>query len=140
MGGRTQHLQATPSPGPDHTAGLPSKMRVERRASVRHPLNEHIVLTNLPGTASISQNERCPKREWLCMPEHPNVALWRKVHQAFSRGDLETLRTHFTEDVVCRIGGSHPLSGERTGIGGLLAYMQALTEMAGGTLRLEPHE
>src|SRR6266511_3973039 len=41
MGGRTQHLQATPSPGPDHTAGLPSKMRVERRASVRHPLNEH---------------------------------------------------------------------------------------------------
>ncbi len=74
------------------------------------------------------------------MLEHPNVALWRNVHQAFSRGDLETLRTHFTEDVVCRIGGSHPLSGERTGIGGLLAYMQALTEMAGGTLRLEPHE
>jgi len=74
------------------------------------------------------------------MLEHPNVALWRNVHKAFSRGDLETLRTYFTDDVVCRIGGSHPLSGERRGIGGLLAYVQALTEMARGTLRLEPHE
>lgn len=42
--------------------------------------------------------------------------------------------------MVCRIGGSHPLSGEKNGIGGLLAYVQALTEMAGGSLRLEPHE
>ncbi len=74
------------------------------------------------------------------MAEHSNVALWRQVHKAFSQGDLETLRTYFTDDVVCRIGGSHPLSGERRGIGGLLAYVQALTEMAGGTLRLEPHD
>ncbi len=74
------------------------------------------------------------------MPEHPNVALWRSVHQAFSRGDLEMLQTYFTDDVVCHIGGAHPLSGEKTGIGGLLAYVQALTEMAGGSLRLEPHQ
>lgn len=74
------------------------------------------------------------------MPEHPNVVLWRDIHRAFSQGDLETLRTHFTDDVVFRIGGSHPLSGEKRGIGGVLAYLRALSEMAGGTLRLEPHE
>ena len=42
MGGHPQHLPATLGTRPDHTTGLLPKMRVERRAGVRHLLNEHI--------------------------------------------------------------------------------------------------
>src|SRR6266508_6271672 len=69
MGGRTQHLQATPSPGPDHTAGLPSKMRVERRASVRHPLNEHKGLTIMDARwYCLCLHVRCKGRLGMRMP------------------------------------------------------------------------
>jgi len=40
-----QYLPSPPSTRPDHAPGLLQDMRVERRASVRHPLNEHSFLT-----------------------------------------------------------------------------------------------
>ena len=68
------------------------------------------------------------------------VATMQHAYEAFSRGDMETLRQLWTEDVVWHVGGHNRLSGDKRGADAILAYFQQLIEATGNTLRVELHD
>ncbi len=47
---------------------------------------------------------------------HPNADLLRKGYDAFSKGDLDTIRNEvFSPDIVFHVAGRNPLSGDYQG-------------------------
>ena len=72
------------------------------------------------------------------MSEHPGVARARASIDAFNRGDMESLRDFYTEDVVWHVAGKHTLSGDYRGRDELFAYFDQARRQTGGSLRLEP--
>ncbi|MGI5460435.1 nuclear transport factor 2 family protein [Streptomyces sp. CA-249302] len=71
------------------------------------------------------------------MAEHPHAQLIRKGYEAFSRGDMDTLRSMMTGDATHHVPGSHPLSGDFKGIDAVLGYYGQLYEATGGTFKVE---
>ena len=75
------------------------------------------------------------------MAQHPSVELMRKVVDAFMRGDLETIRSHWADDIVYHVPGNNALAGDYKGKDGVLVYLAKLRNLAGGTLRIsEVHD
>ena len=75
------------------------------------------------------------------MAQHPNVELMRKIVDAFMRGDLETIRSHWADDIVYHVPGNNALTGDYKGKDGVLAYLAKLRDLTGGTLRIsEVHD
>ncbi|MEV7506496.1 nuclear transport factor 2 family protein [Streptomyces sp. NPDC089922] len=70
------------------------------------------------------------------MAEHPDCALIRRGYEAFGTGDMETLGTLMTADVIHHVPGGHPLSGHHKGREHVLDFYRRLGEETGGTLRL----
>ncbi len=74
------------------------------------------------------------------MSEHPNVALHRKAHEAFAKGDMDTLTKMIAEDVVWHSYGKSQISGDFRGreavFGGFFAKMN---ELSGGTAKFVEH-
>jgi ketosteroid isomerase-like protein len=58
----------------------------------------------------------------------------RKGYDAFGRGDMDTLRSLMTPDVVQSVPGNTLVSGEHKGVDAVLGYYAELAEMTGGTL------
>jgi len=58
----------------------------------------------------------------------------RRGYEAFGRGDMDTLRSLMTPDVVQSVPGNTPVSGEHKGVDAVLGYYAKLGEMTGGTL------
>ena len=58
----------------------------------------------------------------------------RQGYDAFGRGDMDTLRSLMTPDVVQSVPGDTPVSGEHRGVDAVLGYYAELAEMTGGTL------
>lgn len=71
------------------------------------------------------------------MAEHPHAALVRKGYEAFSRGDMDTLRTILTADCTHHVPGNHRLSGDFKGLDAVLGYYGQLFAATNGTLRAE---
>lgn len=69
-----------------------------------------------------------------------DIATMRRGYEAFSRGDMETLRQIWTSDIVWHVGGRSRLSGEKRGPDAILAYFGQLIEASGGTFRVELHD
>lgn len=46
---------------------------------------------------------------------HQNEALLRREYDAFARGDLDTLREIFADDIVYHVPGANPFSGDHRG-------------------------
>ncbi|MGF1425437.1 nuclear transport factor 2 family protein [Kitasatospora sp. LaBMicrA B282] len=67
------------------------------------------------------------------MAEHPHAALIRKGYEAFSRGDMETLRGMMTTDCTQHVPGSHKLSGDFKGVDAVLGYYGELAAETNGT-------
>ena len=63
--------------------------------------------------------------------------LVRRGYEAFSAGDLDTLRAIMTPDVVHSVPGSNPTSGEHQGIDNVLALYGQPFELSGGTVSTE---
>jgi uncharacterized protein len=57
----------------------------------------------------------------------------RRGYQAFGDGDMETLRSIYTPDVVQIQPGENQLSGEHTGVDNVLGLYGKLFELSGGT-------
>jgi len=75
------------------------------------------------------------------MAEHPNVVKMRRGYEAFSKGDMETLRNEiFASDVVFHVADSGPLNGDYKGTEEVLGYFAKLVEETGGTLAIEVHD
>jgi ketosteroid isomerase-like protein len=47
------------------------------------------------------------------MGEHPNVERFRRLYDAFSRGEVDTIRAALAEDLVWHVPGRHRFSGDR---------------------------
>jgi len=69
--------------------------------------------------------------------EHPHAQLVRKGYEAFSRGDMETLRTLMSGDVAHHVPGSHMLSGDFKGQDAVIDLYRRLAEETNGTLHVE---
>ena len=72
--------------------------------------------------------------------EHPNATLFRRGYEAFSSGDLDTLRSTFQPDIVWHVGGRSRYAGDKRGIDSTLAFFVELTQITDGTFRLDVHD
>jgi uncharacterized protein len=71
---------------------------------------------------------------------HPNEDLVRRAYDAFSQGDIETLRQLFADDTIFHEPGRNPVSGDYQGIDQVLAFFGTLAERSGGTFRVTLHD
>ena len=73
------------------------------------------------------------------MAEHPNVAALRDVYDAFGKGDLETVRRQWTDDITFHVKGLSSLDGDYRGPDAVIGFFGKLMEATGGTFRLDIH-
>ncbi|MFF8269181.1 nuclear transport factor 2 family protein [Streptomyces sp. NPDC016562] len=73
------------------------------------------------------------------MSQHPDAVLVRRGYEAFAKGDLETLSTLFTADVIHHVPGNNPLSGHHKGREAVLDLYRRLAEETNGTFQAELH-
>jgi ketosteroid isomerase-like protein len=71
------------------------------------------------------------------MTEHPNTTLVRRLHDAFTSGDLASLPGFFADDAVWDLPGRGTLAGEYKGPEAIVGFLARSFELSGGTLRLE---
>ncbi|AJP01968.1 SnoaL-like polyketide cyclase [Streptomyces cyaneogriseus subsp. noncyanogenus] len=71
------------------------------------------------------------------MAEHPHAALVRRGFEAFSGGDMDTLRELMAKDATQHVPGDHPLSGDFKGQDAIIGMYRRLAEETNGTLRVE---
>jgi ketosteroid isomerase-like protein len=71
---------------------------------------------------------------------HPNEELVRKGFEAFSKGDLDTVRALFDPDAVWHAPGRSPLSSDYRGVDDILNFFARTMELTGGTFRVELHD
>ena len=74
------------------------------------------------------------------MADHPNVDLLRKGYDAFARGDMDTLRGLFAEDIVWHVPGNNIISGDYEGHDAVFGFFGKLMEETGGNFRQEIHD
>ncbi|NJO42673.1 MAG: SnoaL-like domain-containing protein [Cyanobacteria bacterium CRU_2_1] len=60
--------------------------------------------------------------------DHPNVAIVQRYYQAYSSGDLATVREIFAPDITWTIPGHHPLAGTKRGLDEVLAFFDQLAK------------
>lgn len=73
------------------------------------------------------------------MSEHPNAILLRDGYIAFAKGDLDYIGALFAPDIVHRVPGRNPLSGDYRTREEVLGFYVRLFELSGGTFRTEPY-
>ena len=61
----------------------------------------------------------------------------RRGYQAFSEGDMETLGSLYTPDVVQRQGGNNQTSGEYKGVDNVMGLYGKFFELSGGTFAVD---
>jgi len=71
---------------------------------------------------------------------HPNEDLVRRGFDAFSKGDVDTLRELFEQDAVWHAPGRGPLSGDHRGVDEILGFFARTVELTAGTFRVELHD
>ena len=64
------------------------------------------------------------------MAEHPNITLWRKGQEAFSRRDMDVVSEVFSEDVVYHFPGTHRFAGDHTGMNSVVQFFVRLISEA----------
>jgi ketosteroid isomerase-like protein len=74
------------------------------------------------------------------MAEHPNALLLKKVYEAYTSGDVETLGQLFAPDAVIHLPGRGRFAGSYRGLQSYMEMVGKLMEISGGTLRLERHD
>ncbi|MGW0825480.1 nuclear transport factor 2 family protein [Streptomyces sp. NPDC002845] len=71
------------------------------------------------------------------MAENPHATLVRKGYDAFSRGDMDTLRELMSGDCTHHVPGSHPLSGDFKGVDSILGMYRRLFEETNSSVRVD---
>jgi len=70
---------------------------------------------------------------------HPNVDLLNRGYDAFDKGDLETIRGLFADDIVFHVPGRSQVAGDYRGIDEVFTFFGKLIELTGGTFKVERH-
>jgi len=65
--------------------------------------------------------------------EHPNAALMRRLFDAFGRRDGAAVAAMFDHEVVWRVGGDTPMSGEYRGWRDVVTFLRRTTQETDGT-------
>jgi len=84
-----------------------------------------------------ASHRRTDRKAAIIMAEHPHAALVRKGYEAFSRGDMDTLRQLTASDATQHVPGSHPLSGDFKGVDTILDMYRRLFEETNGTIKVQ---
>lgn len=71
---------------------------------------------------------------------HPNEDLIRQGYEAFGKGDMDTIRGLFADDIAWHAPGRSPLAGDYHGMDSVLAFFGKTLELSGGTFRLDLHD
>ena len=71
---------------------------------------------------------------------HPNEERARKAFDAFSAGDMDTVRDTLADDVVWHVGGRSQLAGDYRGKDEVFGFFAKLVELSGGTFALDVHD
>jgi ketosteroid isomerase-like protein len=71
--------------------------------------------------------------------EHPNVTALRNVYEAFGKGDLDTVRQQWTDDVTFHVKGLGSLDGDYQGPDAVIGFFGKLMDATSGTFRLDIH-
>ena len=71
---------------------------------------------------------------------HPNEERLREGFAAFQRGDLETVKGFFTDDIVWHVPGRSPLAGDYKGTEEVLGFFAKTMELTGGTFSIDVHD
>jgi ketosteroid isomerase-like protein len=71
------------------------------------------------------------------MAEHPDAAVIRRSYEAFTKGDMETVRSMMTSDCTHHSPGNSRMSGHFKGADNVLAHFGQLFELTHGTFRVE---
>jgi ketosteroid isomerase-like protein len=66
---------------------------------------------------------------------HPNADLLGRLFAAFGRRDGAAVAAIFDHEVVWRVGGSNPMTGEYRGLREVVRFLQRTTEETDGTYR-----
>ena len=74
------------------------------------------------------------------MAEHPNAALLRRGHQAFSKGDQATLAEVIAKDVLWHTAGKGTVSGDYHGRDAVFGFFAKLAELSDGTMTIEDQD
>jgi ketosteroid isomerase-like protein len=64
---------------------------------------------------------------------HPHEELVRRGFDAFAKGDMDTLRGLFADDIVWHSPGRNPLAGDHRTPDGVLRFFGAIMEASEGT-------
>ena len=73
----------------------------------------------------------------IASPDDQWMTLVRRGYAAFNAGDVETLATLFSSDVIQHVPGHGPLAGTYKGIEAVLGYYGRLAELTDGTFRAD---
>lgn len=71
---------------------------------------------------------------------HPNEALVREGYDAFVRGDIGTVASLISPDVLWHVGGDSPLAGVYKGHDELFALLARLGEATGGSISISARD
>jgi len=75
------------------------------------------------------------------MNEHPNAALHRKAHEAFSRGDMDALTEMIAEDTDWHSPGKSLISGDFHGREAVFGeFFAKMDKLSGGTAKFVEHQ
>ena len=67
-----------------------------------------------------------------------NEDIVRKGYDAFTSGDMDSLKKMFTDDFVHHVPGSSQLAGDHVGPDAAIALYGRYFDLSGGTLKVEP--
>ena len=71
---------------------------------------------------------------------HPNEDLIRRGFDAFSKGDMDTLRELFQADIAYHVPGRSSVAGDYHGQDEVLGLFARIFELSGGTYQIELHD
>jgi hypothetical protein len=69
--------------------------------------------------------------------DHPTVQTISSMTEAIFSQDHDALARIFTDDLVFHFRGPHPMAGDHTGLGGLLAVLGWVFEKTNGQIELD---
>jgi len=64
------------------------------------------------------------------MAEHPNVERFRRLYEAFSKGDVDTIREALADDLVWHVPGRHRFSGDRNKVETMALFDEVVPEFS----------
>ncbi|MBW5484436.1 nuclear transport factor 2 family protein [Streptomyces bambusae] len=73
------------------------------------------------------------------MSEHADSALVRRGYEAFGKGDMETLASLMTADVIHHVPGNNQFSGHHKGRENVLDLYRRWGEATHGTMKVDLH-